>query len=173
MLLWLGVALCAGGVQAGTLEGRVVRVVDGDTFDLAAPGGRRRRVRLGGIDAPELDQHYGRAAGAYLRRLALRRSVSVETTKRDAHGRWVGHARIAPPDACPDAGADCARTLDLGLALLHAGMAWHYRHYAHEQDSIQRARYAAEERAAKARRAGLWAERDPVPPWQWRRRGRH
>lgn len=163
-------ALSVSVSPAGVLEGRVARVVDGDTFDIALHSGRRQRVRLGGIDAPELDQPHGRAAKAHLRQLALRRPVSVATVKRDPHGRWVGSARIAPPADCPGASADCKRTLDLGLAQLSAGLAWHYRRYAHEQDPVQRARYAGEEHQARARRAGLWSGRAPVPPWQWRHR---
>lgn len=155
---------------AGTIDGLVVRVVDGDTFDVAVSTGSRRRIRIGGIDAPEMDQPHGRLSAAHLRRLALRRPVTVQTINRDQNGRWIGHAWIAAPKDCPEALARCPRRLDLGLAQVSAGLAWHYKHYAAEQDPASRVHYASEERGARARRAGLWVTRSPLPPWEWRHR---
>lgn len=66
------------------------------------------------------------------------------------------------PAPCSE--ARCPKTLDVGLALLAVGMAWWSRAHASEQSPAERGRYGF---AAKARRAGLWAERNPVPPLQW------
>lgn len=171
LLVWLGMGASAG--HTGSIQGRVVRVTDGDTLDVAVAHGRRLRVRLGAIDAPELDQAYGRQAGAHLRRLALRRTISVHDVRRDRHGRFVGQVWRAPVEACPSPQADCASALDLGLAQVQAGMAWHYTQYAHEQPKPARLRYAEAERRARMGRSGLWAAAHPVAPWQWRQgRGR-
>ncbi len=54
------------------------------------------------------------------------------------------------------------------------GMAWWYRYYSNEQSAQERGQYEFAEQEAKAKRAGLWADSDPVAPWDWRaqRRGR-
>ena len=53
--------------------------------------------------------------------------------------------------------------VDVNEALVRAGLAWHYERGAGDR------RLAEAEKAARAARAGLWAENDPIPPWRWRR----
>jgi endonuclease YncB( thermonuclease family) len=50
-------------------------------------------------------------------------------------------------------------------------MAWHYTRYARDQAAAERVAYAAMEREARERRAGLWHETEPVPPWDFRSGG--
>jgi hypothetical protein len=50
------------------------------------------------------------------------------------------------------------------------GLAWWYRHYAHEQSPADRLLYEDAENKAKAEGQGLWQDPDPMPPWQWRHR---
>ncbi len=161
-------ALCIASAQAEVIDGRVNKVIDGDTLDVVSMDNKRLRVRLGGIDAPETDQPFGRISGRNLRYLALRRPITVRSYKLDTNGRTVGQAWVAAPAACPDAKATCERTLDLGAAQLRVGLAWHYKHYESEQNTETRTRYADEEQKARARRVGLWSSRRPVPPWEWR-----
>lgn len=157
-------------VQAARLDGFVIKVVDGDTFDLRLTSGKVERIRLGAIDAPELAQPFGRRSAAALRQIALRRPVSVVVSKRDSHGRAVGRARVASASTCPSASSKCERNLDLALAQLESGMAWHYTHFAAEQPPALRAHYAAAERRSRASRRGLWNASHPIAPWDWRRR---
>jgi micrococcal nuclease len=56
------------------------------------------------------------------------------------------------------------------LAMVRAGLAWWYRHYAHEQSAADRVLYEDAETKAKAERKGLWIDPDPLPPWEWRHR---
>jgi endonuclease YncB( thermonuclease family) len=49
-------------------------------------------------------------------------------------------------------------------------MAWHYKDYQHEQTTQDRLVYRDEEENAKAQRAGLWHDENPIPPWLWRRK---
>lgn len=57
---------------------------------------------------------------------------------------------------------------DINLELVQAGFAWWYRRYAPNDAALE----AAEAKARKAKR-GLWQDRQPVPPWEWRlRRGK-
>ena len=55
------------------------------------------------------------------------------------------------------------------LAQVAAGMAWHYREYEREQSLMDRLRYAHAEGRAQEERRGLWADRAPVAPWDFRR----
>jgi endonuclease YncB( thermonuclease family) len=58
---------------------------------------------------------------------------------------------------------------DANLEQVKTGMAWHYKQYAHEQPSKDREDYEIAEFNAKMRRLGLWADKNPIPPWKWRR----
>jgi endonuclease YncB( thermonuclease family) len=60
------VALTVGLSQADVTEGRVVRIVDGDTIVVEGQG-IRQKVRLSVIDAPERDQPWGNTASPILR----------------------------------------------------------------------------------------------------------
>lgn len=171
--IWRGLLLWCVGIslaQSARFDGLVIKVVDGDTFDLRLTSGKVMRVRLGAIDAPELAQPFGRRSAATLRHAALRRPVTVDVSKRDPHGRAVGQARVASASTCPGSRSKCERDLDLALEQLEHGMAWHYKHYAAEQPPTLRAHYAAAERRARASGRGLWSASRPVPPWDWRRR---
>jgi hypothetical protein len=78
------------GVQAETVIGRVVAVSDGDTLTLQVAGRESVRIRLAGIDAPELDQPYGAQARRALTALARHGTARVEVVDRDDYGRLVG-----------------------------------------------------------------------------------
>ena len=64
------------------------------------------------------------------------------------------------------------KTLDAGLAQITVGLAWHYKQYAKEQAPEDRERYAFAEDEAKAKHAGLWQDKNPIPPWEWRHQKR-
>jgi endonuclease YncB( thermonuclease family) len=127
-------------------------------------------VRLSGIDAPEKKQPYGTRAKQHLSELVFGKVVDVDWEKHDRYDRVVGMV-LAPLANCT--AADCAKTMDAGLAQLSAGLAWHYKHYAKEQPRAERERYATAEHEAHLNRLGLWAEPHPVPPWEWRHPRRH
>jgi endonuclease YncB( thermonuclease family) len=139
-----------GAPETRALEGPVVAIHDGDTLSLNA-GGRRVRVRLAQIDAPERGQPWGRRSHQALARLAERRSARVSIVDRDRYGRAVGDLFVGD--------------VFVNEALVREGHAWVIPRYARSEGVA-----AAEEEARRERR-GLWrlppAER--VPPWEWRR----
>jgi endonuclease YncB( thermonuclease family) len=98
--------------------------------------------------------------------LVGRKAVEVEWYKTDRWGRLIGTVWVASPDC---RGEPCPKTLDAGLALITSGLAWHFKRYAHEQPEEERERYAFAEEEARARKAGLWSDPNPVPPWEWRK----
>jgi endonuclease YncB( thermonuclease family) len=144
--------------------GKVVGVIDGDTITVVDAAKIRHTIRLAAIDAPERGQPGGFRSKESLSRLVYERKVRVEGNKTDPYGRIVAKVWVGPTD-CPS----CATTLDAGLTQIAMGRAWWFRRYAYEQSPEDRGRYEVAEREAKAGKAGLWRDRDPVPPWKWRR----
>ena len=96
-----------------------------------------------------------------------RKDVRVEFNKHDRYGRIVGKVLVTPPD-CPT----CGKTLDVGLAQVTTGMAWWYRKYANEQSPEDQGRYEFAEQEAKAKKVGLWQDKNPTPPWEFRKANR-
>lgn len=137
------------------LDGRVVGVHDGDTLTLLDSERREHRIRLAGIDAPEDRQRYGQAAKRALSDLAFGKQASADCPKTDRYGRRVCNVSV--------------NGRDVGLALVQAGAAWHFRAYANEQSPADRVRYARAEESARTTQTGLWADPEAVPPWDWRR----
>ena len=141
---------------ADTLQGRVVRVIDGDTVVVLDAGKEQHRVRLAGIDAPERKQPFGQKSKQYLAFQIAGQDVVVDWHKHDRYHRIVGKIIHDGQD------------VDLGM--VRAGLAWWYRKYAHEQSPADRVLYEDAENKARAQRRGLWVDPHPVPPWQWRHR---
>lgn len=154
---------------AETLSGRVVGVHDGDTITVldANPNHKQYKVRLAGIDAPESKQAFGTRSKESLSQMVFGKDVNIDWDKRDRYGRIVGKVWTTPESTCRTAA--CPKTLDANLAQLTVGMAWHYKQYEKEQSAEDRERYAFAEVEAKARKAGLWSDPRPTPPWEWRR----
>ncbi len=149
-LLVLAAALAAAcSAPAQTLTGRVVQIHDGDTLTLLVRN-ERVRVRLACVDAPEKGQAFGSRARQALSDLAFRREVTVTVIDRDDYGRTVGRV--------------LAGGTDVNLALVRAGMAWHYVHHCPDARDLAEA-----QREARAARRGLWADAHPVEPSRWRR----
>jgi len=147
-LLLLCLALPA---EAQTLRGSA-RVLDGDTLEVSG-----QKVRLHGIDAPELSQTCKRASGSewhcgWEAAVRLEQMISgmpvrcAAVEERDRYGRIV---------------AVCFRgQVDLGGALVVRGLAMAYRKYSSNYDNA--------EATAKAAQAGIWAG-SFVAPWEWRK----
>lgn len=158
------------GATAASIEGKVIKVTDGDTITIVVKH-QKHQIRLQGIDAPEREQPFSRASWRALSALLAGKQVRVEYDKRDSYGRVIGVVWVRPPDSPCDS-EPCRKTLDAGLNQLTVGMAWWYRYYASEQTREERARYEFAEAEAKSKEAGLWADSDPTPPWSWRQERR-
>ena len=162
--LALLLALLAQPLCAAALEGRVIHIADGDTLTVLDARHQSHKIRLAGIDAPERGQPFGKRSAEALGRLTANRTVTVDGGKTDRYQRRIGIVRVVPA-GCPD----CPPGIDVGLALIAAGLAWHYRAYEREQSVADRAQYQAAEAGARDRQDGLWADHAPTPPWDWRR----
>ena len=135
-------------LDGAPLTGRVERVSDGDTIDIAG-----QRIRLLGIDAPEWNQtcrtasggpwDCGKTAAARMRELTRDRTLSCRPEGHDRYGRLLA--------VCRDAKLDIAETLVAdGLATATD-------------------RYLGAEGQARRARRGLWQGQFDTPA-EWRRR---
>lgn len=147
-ILWAGLAF------AGTLAGQVVGVTDGDTITVLDDQRTQHKIRLAGIDAPEKAQAFGQRSKEHLSSLVFGKQVTVETEKQDRYRRTVGKVIIDGRDA--------------NLAMVVAGLAWHYKKYESEQSPSDRLLYAAAELDAREARRGLWRNQDATAPWDHR-----
>lgn len=149
----MAVSVLAAPVQAqGVFPATVTHVSDGDTLWVRPDaGGAPRKLRIDGIDAPEICQAGGEAARAALLQLVLHRRVAVSVRRHDDYGRAL--ARLQLDDES-----------DLGARLVRAGHAWSYRWRAHPGP------YAAEEAMARQSRQGLFAADQPELPRDFRKR---
>jgi endonuclease YncB( thermonuclease family) len=130
-------------------EGRVVKVMDGDTIDVLV-GQQTRRVRLFGIDTPERGQPWYQKSKRALSRRVFGKEVRVNDVDTDRYGRTVGE--VYADNVC------------VGCELVREGNAWVYRRYT--DDPVL---YQLEAEARTAQR-GIWGlpESQRVPPWEWR-----
>lgn len=140
--------------NAAEWTGVIVGVADGDTLTLLDGRQAQHRIRLDGIDAPERKQPFGQRSRQSLTELAKGRRATADCPKTDRYGRAVCRVSVDG--------------VDVGLAQLERGMAWHYLKYAHELDPPVRVRYERAEREARTGRAGLWSQPQPMPPWDYR-----
>lgn len=126
-----------------------VRVVhDGDTVTCHDTDGRAHRIRLVGIDAPELEQAHGRAARGALARKVADRRVAVASRGFDKHGRLLATLWIDDRD--------------VNREMVEEGHAWVFGGLAPDPELV-----AAESRARGARR-GLWEDGGAQEPAAWR-----
>jgi endonuclease YncB( thermonuclease family) len=166
-LLLIPLVLAAQPAFAQSLAGRVVGVSDGDTVTVLDVDHRQHKIRVAGIDAPEKKQAFGQRSKANMSALVFNREVDIVGNKRDRYGRTVAKVMVAKPDCLS---ADCPKTEDAGLRQIEGGLAWWYRKYAKEQSRQDRADYEAAELRARSQAIGLWSEKDPEPPWEFRHR---
>lgn len=140
---------------ADVLQGRVVGIADGDTVTVLDATNTQFKIRLMGIDAPEKKQAFWQNSKEHLSQMVFNKQVSVEYTKKDKYGRTVGKVIVDGVDA--------------NLEQVKAGLAWHYKQYQREQSAEDIAVYVLAEELARNESKGLWADAEPVPPWEWRR----
>ena len=149
------VLFLAASLNASTLQGKVVHVADGDTITVLDANNTQHKIRLQGIDAPEKAQAFGQKSKQSLHQLVHSKQVSVEYQKKDNYGRAVGKVVYNGTDVC--------------LEQIKFGMAWHYKQFESEQPKEDREIYAQAELSARANAIGLWKDKQPSPPWEFRR----
>ena len=143
------------GLSAATIEGKVVNVADGDTITVLVKNNTQYKIRLQGIDAPEKAQPYGQKSKQSLHQLVHSKQVIVDYQKKDKYGRTIGKVLLNGTDIC--------------LKQIELGMAWHNKQYESEQSHQDREIYAKAELLAQAKRLGIWNDKLPTAPWEFRK----
>lgn len=151
LVLW---PFCTAPAGAQALHGRVVSVDAGDSVTLLDASGREQRIGLSAIDAPEQKQSFFARSRDNLARWTLRRDVTVERCGKDVDGHPTGTIFVDGHD--------------VNLEQVRAGYAWWTPSAASNQSQDERDVYQQAEQAARNRKLGLWADPEPVPPWEWR-----
>lgn len=149
---------------------RVLTVLDGDTLDVQDRHQRRWRIRLQGIDAPELPQTrhrsggtcrtlpqpHGEAARQVLADKVQGQTVHLRTDGTRSYDRVVAYVLLG--------------RREVNLDMVAEGWAWSLdRHHA---SAAERQAYVRAQGEARAAQRGLWAEsregRAPLHPARWR-----
>lgn len=140
-------------MEAGAAEfsGKVVSVHDGDTLTVLVDR-RQVKVRLAEIDAPELGQPFGTRSRQSLAGICHQKQATVAPAGRDRYGRTIP-------------GEIACNGVPAGPEQVRRGMAWVFVRYAPKGSPL----YGLQTEAQSTRQ-GLWADPQPVPPWEWRRR---
>ena len=111
-------------------------------------------IRLEHIDAPEKKQAFGTVSKKKLSDLAFGKNVTLISTGKkgnfDRNGRMIAEI-YNNEKTC------------LNKEVLKTGLAWHYKKYS------TNAEYAQLENTARKNRVGLWADKSPIAPWNFRR----
>lgn len=149
------VSLLPATLCAAEIQGKVIRVLDGDTIEVKTLPAKivvyevPIRVRLINIDAPEKKQPFGRWSTNQLKTLLAGQSVTVSYTQTDRYGRIIGRVFTT-------------NDTDASRFMVQSGAAWVYERYNADES------LPALQREAQEQKRGLWADSNPVPPWEWR-----
>jgi endonuclease YncB( thermonuclease family) len=134
---------------APPFEAKVIAVYDGDTITVRTD--ETIKIRLDGIDAPELKQPFGQASKQAMSGLVFGQTVTIKPGKKDRYGRLLARVEIGGKD--------------VSLTMVETGMAHWYEQYAKRDSQLQSA-----QTQAKTARRGLWSDPNVQPPWEFRKR---
>ena len=137
------------------VNAKVVRISDGDTFEVIFDGKKeKKRIRMLAIDAPELKMKGGAESKKSLTDL-IKKCVFVQQAYEDQYKRVVGKVLCDGQD--------------LNLEQIKNGHAWLYERHRKDAFAGDGTKYAEAQKYAKEHNLGLWKEKNPKAPWEWRK----
>lgn len=140
--------LLMSAVAYAQFTARVTRVIDGDSMVAIDSNLKEWQIRVNAIDCPEKGQPFAEKAKKYTSSFCYRKIVTVVPMGTDKYGRLLADVQV--------------NGASLADSLLSAGMAWHFVKYSTST------RLQQLQDKAKAAKAGLWKDKEPVAPWDWR-----
>ena len=147
-VIFLFLFLCAF-TQGGEID-KVVGVHDGDTITLLTSDNQSFKVRLYGIDSPELKQPGGKKAKQFLSSICFGKEVRIEKLGIDRYQRVIGWLYTIDG-------------MSINKMMVDSGWAWDYKQYSKKHPELQIA-----EDSAKARGKNIWSMKHPIEPWLYR-----
>jgi endonuclease YncB( thermonuclease family) len=144
------ILICFFSCAVDEQSGKVVKVIDGDTFDIMIES-KTIRVRLFGIDSPERGQAFSIKAREFTASLIAGKEVTVIIRNKDRYGRFVCDTYLIDGTY-------------VNAEIVKAGYAWHFTRYSSDEEM------AALQDEAQENKRGLWQEPNPVAPWEFRKR---
>ncbi len=151
-LLTVVLLLSAMSMNAATLYGTVVEVIDGDTLTIRSMN-KPVKIRLLAVVAPAPNQPFSDLARQHLSDLVLSKTVLVEYSGLAENNVILGKV------TCKD--------VDTGAQMLRDGVAWFDKSASNRLTDSDRQLYSECELAARAERRGLWQDQSPIPPWEF------
>lgn len=136
--------------QQEPITGKVIGIIDGDTYDLLTPEKKTIRIRTAAIDAPERGMPFYKVSKQYLAKLCFGKTVTLKEDARDRYDRIVAFTYLKD-------------STEVSAEMLKAGMAWHFKKYNSNEE------LARLEIDARNARIGLWVDKDPMEPWRNRK----
>lgn len=151
-----GLLLVLLPISAFAWSGEVIEVHDGDTLQVRDEQGSVRKVRIYGVDCPELGQPFGQEAQAMTARMVMGKTVEVIPAQKKSYKREVAGIVLL---------SDLAVLQDV---LVSVGLAWVDNRFCKLAIcDLWRMHQADAKRADPPR--GLWAAPEPLAPWDWRK----
>lgn len=132
-------------------SGRVVAVKDGDTIVVLLEGKIGKTLRLASVDCPENGQPFGKNAKSFTSSQVYGKEIEFYQTDVDMYGRTI--AVVLYDDD----------SKSLSEEIIKAGLGWWYYHYSNDRS------LGDVEAKAKDLKKGLWADPDPIAPWEYRK----
>lgn len=148
--------------NAENLNCKVVGVSDGDTITCLTDKKEQLKIRLYQIDAPEKKQAFGNKSKQTLSNLIFNKIVHIKVHGKDKYKRTLGTVYNIIIFSCGN-----ERLYDINREMIERGMAWYYP-FAKKNPEYQK----AQERA-KANKKGLWTDKNPIAPWDFRKLNRN
>lgn len=131
----------------------VVNVYDGDSLDVLGSNGKKIKLRLYGIDAPEKGQNFSQSAKVFLEDTVKDKLYSLDVRYKDKYGRYV--AVLFDENG-----------IALQEDLIRNGFAWVYPQFC--EDIILCVGWQHVQEEAVNSRQGLWQEKNPLSPWDYK-----
>lgn len=129
---------------------KVIGVKDGDTVEILMDG-KPQVVRLSHIDCPEKKQPFGNNAKQFASDLCFGKKIKLSTGwKKDRNKRLLAEIILS-------------NGKNLNKELVKNGFAWHYKKYSKDNS------YDDLEKQARKQKLGLWNDKSPTAPWEWRK----
>ena len=156
----------ATGQVLRSISGNVTDVYDGNNITVTDSDRTEWRVKFAAIDAPELGQPFGKKARKEVLELLLDRPVKVTFDRTEGGDRVVGIVELESQREVLRA----VFPININQYLVGQGIAWYDRSFRNDQSQETRDLYSKLEADARQGKKGLWAEKNPTPPWEYRGR---